>query len=478
MKSKRAPLHGWQVAVAGVLLGLAVLGSLSAVSATPAVPNGNFESPLNVGPANWKVAYVVGGPSDFGVKGRTTAARYGGSGYGGALKPFHDAPMHAYLTQTISNLVPGADYAVTSWMIQPGQGDEGWYSKVHVYCETLGALGSVKSAAATNSYQARVVTNRADAAGRLEIRLHFDKSGATSGDKWFYIDAWFDNVSMALVSLPANRAPVAYSQSLTATEDAPLAVTLTAFDADGDALTYVIVNPPAFGSLSGTPPNLTYLGATNYSGPDSFTFKVNDGQVDSGVATVSLDVKPGNDAPVAVAEVAPLFVVSATDTDRLVLSPNNRDAAVIFDGSQSWDPEGDPLEFWWLEQDPASPFATGVRAAAVMAVGEHTVTLVVTDGQGIGTTGVTFEVIRPSEAVELICRLLRSQNIAPRHHRPLCASLQAAAAAFDRGNFGAGANILGAFINKAQAQIRPVNPALAQELIRLARQIVVTVQGG
>ena len=47
-------------------------------------------------------------------------------------------------------------------------------------------------------------------------------------------------------------------------------------------------------------PALTYTPALNYHGPDSFTFKVNDGKVDSNTATVAITVTPVNDAPVAV----------------------------------------------------------------------------------------------------------------------------------------------------------------------------------
>jgi hypothetical protein len=39
-------------------------------------------------------------------------------------------------------------------------------------------------------------------------------------------------------------------------------------------------------------PNLTYVGATNYFGPDSFTFSVNDGSLTSAVAIVSITVLP------------------------------------------------------------------------------------------------------------------------------------------------------------------------------------------
>src|SRR5207247_6339615 len=53
------------------------------------------------------------------------------------------------------------------------------------------------------------------------------------------------------------------------------------------------------GSLSGRAPNVTYTPAANYSGPDSFTFKANDGGLDSNIATVTISVTAVNDAPVA-----------------------------------------------------------------------------------------------------------------------------------------------------------------------------------
>jgi VCBS repeat-containing protein len=56
---------------------------------------------------------------------------------------------------------------------------------------------------------------------------------------------------------------------------------------------------PEHGNLSGTGANLTYTPAENYHGPDSFTFKANDGELDSNVATVDITVTAVNDAPVA-----------------------------------------------------------------------------------------------------------------------------------------------------------------------------------
>ena len=96
-----------------------------------------------------------------------------------------------------------------------------------------------------------------------------------------------------------NRQPVADDQSVTTNEDTPVGITLTGSDPDGDPITYTMVNNPSNGSLSGTAPDLTYTPNAGYSGDDSFTFKVNDGTVDSNIATVSITVDSVNDPPVA-----------------------------------------------------------------------------------------------------------------------------------------------------------------------------------
>ncbi len=87
-----------------------------------------------------------------------------------------------------------------------------------------------------------------------------------------------------------NRPPVADDQDLTTTRDTPLAVTLTASDPDGDLVTYGIVDYPANGTLSGTPPDVTYTPDPGFVGSDSFTFRANDGELDSNLATVSITV--------------------------------------------------------------------------------------------------------------------------------------------------------------------------------------------
>jgi hypothetical protein len=96
-----------------------------------------------------------------------------------------------------------------------------------------------------------------------------------------------------------NDAPMAVNQSITNGEDTSFAITLTGSDADGPLINYVVLVGPTSGTLSGTPPNLTYRGATNYFGPDSFTFSVNDGSLTGTVATVTIMLTNLNDAPMA-----------------------------------------------------------------------------------------------------------------------------------------------------------------------------------
>ncbi|MFC1635954.1 Ig-like domain-containing protein, partial [Planctomycetota bacterium] len=73
--------------------------------------------------------------------------------------------------------------------------------------------------------------------------------------------------------------------------------------------------------------DLTYIPETDYFGPDSFTFKVNDGKVDSDPATVTLSVLAANDPPAATQQSVTTkvdkpaaIVLSAGDVDSDILA--------------------------------------------------------------------------------------------------------------------------------------------------------------
>jgi len=65
--------------------------------------------------------------------------------------------------------------------------------------------------------------------------------------------------------------PVAAAQSVTTPEDTAKPIALAGTDLQGSPLTYTIVTQPAGGTLSGTPPNLTYTPNANFNGADGFT---------------------------------------------------------------------------------------------------------------------------------------------------------------------------------------------------------------
>ncbi|MEA4931871.1 MAG: Ig-like domain-containing protein, partial [Anaerolineaceae bacterium] len=120
--------------------------------------------------------------------------------------------------------------------------------------------------------------------------------------------------TVTITVTPVNDAPVAQDQSVTTAEDTAKAITLVATDADGDTLTYAIVAQPAQGSVTLVGNVATYTPAANYNGPDSFTFKANDGTLDSNTATVTITVTPVNDAPVAQDQ----SVTTAEDTAKAI----------------------------------------------------------------------------------------------------------------------------------------------------------------
>ncbi|SET26097.1 kelch repeat-containing protein [Stigmatella erecta] len=135
-----------------------------------------------------------------------------------------------------------------------------------------------------------------------------------------------------MVTVVQNTAPVAQDLTVSTPEGVPVNLSLVATDAEaGPPLAFVIVTPPAHGTLSGTPPSVTYTPEPGYRGPDSFTFRARDCGLDSNVATVTLNVTsprpPDITCPAdAVVEAtgpegAPVTYPPATATDGITGNP-------------------------------------------------------------------------------------------------------------------------------------------------------------
>src|SRR5207248_589138 len=110
------------------------------------------------------------------------------------------------------------------------------------------------------------------------------------------------NSGIATVSLTVtppvvatNHPPVANNQSVATVEATPKAITLNGSDPDGALSSFLIVTRPALRHAPAIDANTgaaIYTPNASFNGGDSFTFRVTDGQTDSGVATVSLTVTP------------------------------------------------------------------------------------------------------------------------------------------------------------------------------------------
>jgi Big-like domain-containing protein len=112
----------------------------------------------------------------------------------------------------------------------------------------------------------------------------------TDGQNW-------SNIATITVSIqqtpPPNRAPSANNLTITATAGVVFNGQLQGSDPDGDTLTYVIVSQPSKGSLTlGASGTFIYTPNAAATGSDSFTYKVNDGNLDSNIATAGVTIQP------------------------------------------------------------------------------------------------------------------------------------------------------------------------------------------
>ena len=107
----------------------------------------------------------------------------------------------------------------------------------------------------------------------------------------------------AIVATPfVDHPPVAVNDSATFDEDTSVDIDVLANDTDedGDPLTATLLTTAAHGTVT---QNVTgtfhYAPAANYNGTDGFTYTVSDGVGGTAIGTVTLTIRPVNDAPVA-----------------------------------------------------------------------------------------------------------------------------------------------------------------------------------
>ena len=163
-------------------------------------------------------------------------------------------------------------------------------------------------------------------------------------------DGWASSppATVALTVTGVNDPPAAQAASLATNEDTSLAGSLSATDPDGDSLTFAVSGQPAHGALSldAATGAFTYTPDADFSGADTFSFTVSDGEAVSTPATVEITVNEVNDPPVA-----------AVSGPAGKVAPG---AAVILDGSGSRDADDGIAAVAWRQiGGPAVQLAGG-----------------------------------------------------------------------------------------------------------------------
>ncbi|MBW2475584.1 MAG: tandem-95 repeat protein, partial [Deltaproteobacteria bacterium] len=146
-----------------------------------------------------------------------------------------------------------------------------------------------------------------------------------------------DTATVTITVEPVNDVPVAFADTGTTAEDTALIVPVLANDSDidGDVLTVISTTDPAGGTVTINPDGtLSYAPDADFSGTDTFEYTITDGNGAFATATVTIDVTPVNDPPVA------------TDGVYAVEEDGSVSGDVIGDDTGSgvdFDVDGDPL---------------------------------------------------------------------------------------------------------------------------------------
>ncbi|HIF9311033.1 TPA: retention module-containing protein, partial [Photobacterium damselae] len=164
-----------------------------------------------------------------------------------------------------------------------------------------------------------------------------------------------DNKPPVIVDI--NGQPIGDDLSVEVTEDSSINGQLTATDADGDDLTFELVDgsEPTNGQVTVNPDgSWEYVPNPDFNGEDSFTVVVDDGNGGTDTITVTVNVTPVNDAPVGEnvttetpEDTAVTGQLTATDADGDNLTfkpgtnPENGQVTVNADGSWEYVPNPD-----------------------------------------------------------------------------------------------------------------------------------------
>jgi len=185
--------------------------------------------------------------------------------------------------------------------------------------------------------------------------------------------------------------PGVENQSISTPEDTAKSVTLEAAAANGNPLTYTIVTQPAHGTLAGSGANQTYTPLPDFNGTDTFSYRVSDGSLSSGVATVDITITAVDDAPAA------SLTAPSAGTEGSAISASASGSDIDAD---------DTLTYSWTVTKDGAAYANGNGTAIAFTPddnGSYVITATVTDAAGAtGTATQTVAVTNVAPSISAV----------------------------------------------------------------------------
>ena len=202
---------------------------------------------------------------------------------------------------------------------------------------------------------------------------------------------------------PDNDPPTAQDDSITIDEDTPTAVSVMANDKDedviyGDQISLLSVTAPAHGTAVIDGDAIRYTPAENYNGTDSFNYTISDRDGKTDTATVTITIRPVNDAPTGGDDTATVLEdhsvdISVTENDdvdettnpdledvviEFVEQPSHGIASVSADNKTitytpdaNWfSPEGEPDVIYYVAKDSSNQTQTFAVSVTVTSVND------------------------------------------------------------------------------------------------------------